>query len=74
MSVSDLVRTRADVPLVSNPEAMLARYKQLRHVSRCLNDKFVKRLSKDVIREGTGSSVSCKETRWFSIPKTNLRS
>lgn len=52
MSTTGLFQTRADGQLVSNSEAMLARYKQLRHVSRGLNDQLVGRLSKDVIHEG----------------------
>lgn len=54
MSTTGLFQTRADGQLVSNSEAMLARYKHLRHVSRGLNDKLVGRLSKDVIHEGAG--------------------
>ena len=52
MPLFDRFRANTDNTQIANREDILTRYKHLRLVSRNLNDKLVRRLSKDVLHEG----------------------
>lgn len=52
MSLFNLFRSPADRPQNVDREALLARYKQLRRVSRELNSRLAGQLSKEMIQEG----------------------
>ena len=52
MSPHDVYRRNNDALPIANRGEIISRYKTLRKVGRNLNDKLVKRLSKDVLHEG----------------------
>ena len=52
MNVRDEFQRNNDAVQIENRAEIVSRYKQLRKVGRNLNDKLVKRLSKDVLYEG----------------------